>query len=33
VEEVLLCALWHRSEFTAGQHIATSKGLEVFGDN
>jgi hypothetical protein len=28
VEEVLLCALWHRSEFTAGQHIATSKGLE-----
>lgn len=28
VEEVLLCSLWHRSEFTSGQHIATTKGLE-----
>src|SRR5438477_8116530 len=28
VEEVLLCATWHRSDFTAGQYIATPKGLE-----
>ena len=28
VEEVLLCALWYRSDFTANQHIATPKGLE-----